>query len=622
MIATVTTFAGSGAAGSSDGAGTNAGFHYPLGLISDPTGNLYTVDNAGHFVRKISSTGVVTTLAGQVGSGFSDGTGTNAKFNNLMGIKIDSFGNIYVSDASNHRICKITSTGVVTTLAGGVQGFADDIGANAKFHYPHGLAVDPISGNIFLADPGNRRIRQITPLGVVTTLAGSGSSTSVDGTGTSASIGHPVDIVCDSLGNIYVTDSNQQRIRKIVISTRIVTTIAGSGTAGFLDATGTNAMFNWPNGLAIDMFGNLLIADTGNFRVRKITTSGVVTTIAGDGTQGISSGTGTSSKFFSPRMITIDSTGNAYVSDCDSHRIRKITFSPSLPGPLPVCDSTWHHIALTYSGSSSTNTLSAYVNGSLVASSTSSTFAISSSSTSALRLGWNGMTPSSTSGELFSGSISDIRIYNRSLSLSEINLLKIPPPSPSSTPSSSPTPSPTLTPTSSPTLTASRTPSSSASRTPSSTTSPSQITKLLTAAGGMNDSSSSSSLSLTSIVLILVGSNILLGVSVLAFVLLRLRKRLLVVPLGDETKPKTLQEQLVRLREKKLLQVEIDQNSIVDSTEAYVVKTETIHPHSNEELEKTMEFAGEVRLYQQLSKLRNKLDSNKKKKIKTLALEK
>jgi hypothetical protein len=109
---------------------------------------------------------------------------------------------------------------------------------------------------------------------------------------------------------------------------------------------------------------------------------------------------------------------------------------------------------------------------------------------------------------------------------------------------------------------------------------------------------------------------------VLAFVLVRLRKRSLVVPLGDETKPKTLQEQLVRLREKKLLQVEVDQNSIVDSTEAYVVKTETIHPHSNEELEKTMEFAGEVRLYQQLSKLRNKLDSNKKKKIKTLALEK
>ena len=159
-------------------------------------------------------------------------------------------------------------------------------------------------------------------------------------------------------------------------------------------------------------------------------------------------------------------------------------------------------------------------------------------------------------------------------------------------------------------------PSPSASLTPSSTSS--QITKMLTAAGGVNDSSSSS-LSLTSIVLILVGSNILLGVSVLAFVLLKLRNRSIVVPLGDETRPKTLQEQLVRLREKKLLQIEVDQNSIVDSTEAFVVKTETIHPHSNEELEKTMEFAGEVRLYQQLSKLRNKLDSNKKKKIKTLA---
>jgi mucin-19 len=423
---TVSTLAGSGTAGYADGIGTNAMFSsYMQSLTVDAFGNVYVADCAGQRIRKITSSGVVTTLAGSDTAGFADGTGTNAQFHCPAGITIDSANVVFVTEGASHRIRKITQSGLVSVVAGsGTAGYADGTGTNAMFIAPLGIAVDT-SGNLFVAEEGGNRIRKITSSGVVTTFAGSGSAGFGNGIGTNAQFNSPRFIAMDASLNIYVADCHNHLIRKIS-SSGVVTTFAGS-TQGFADGTGTNARFYNAEGVTVDVFGTVYVADRSS-RIRQITPSGVVTTLAGDGTQNFADGIGTNAKFYVPIGIAVDSSGTLIVADVYNRRIRKITFSPSLPGPLPVCDSTWHHIALTYSGSSSTNTLTAFIDGVNIATSTTTTFDISTSSsfTSSLRLGWNGLTPTSTSGELFTGSMSDLRIYSRSLTSSEIVTLSQP----------------------------------------------------------------------------------------------------------------------------------------------------------------------------------------------------
>ena len=216
--------------------------------------------------RPLADQVLVATLAGST-AGFADGTGGAAQFNGPYGVAVDYSGTAYVADGNNHRIRKITSAGVVTTLAGsGARGFSDGTGVAAQFNYPIGVAVDS-SGTVYVADAGNNRIRKITPAGVVTTLAGYAAG-SADGTGGAAQFKDPRGVAVDPSGTVYVADYGNHRIRKITPA-GVVTTLAGS-TAGFADGTGSAARFNVPFGVAVDSSGTVYVADYCNHRIRKI----------------------------------------------------------------------------------------------------------------------------------------------------------------------------------------------------------------------------------------------------------------------------------------------------------------------------------------------------------------
>lgn len=320
----VTTIAGSGTIGSTNANGTAASFNYPEGVAVDASGNIYVADFNNHRIRKISPSGDVTTFAGSGTAGAIDDTGTLARFNNPSGIVIDALGNFFVSDYSNNKIRKITPTGVVTTVAGsGTIGSNDGQGISATFNAPYGLNIDT-SGNIYVADTNNHKIRKIDTSGNVTTLAGTGLSGSIDGDNTVARFKNPSALAIDAQGNVYVADYGNHKIRKIT-PTGDVSTLAGSGTLGSADGTGTAASFYRPNGIAIDPNGYLYVADLYNNKIRKITPSGDVSTFAGTGVAGYTDGDLSTAKFYRPIGITIDSNGDFYIGDTYNHRIRKIT---------------------------------------------------------------------------------------------------------------------------------------------------------------------------------------------------------------------------------------------------------------------------------------------------------
>ena len=322
---TVSTLAGSGARGSADGFGTAASFGYPRGVAVDSGGNVYVADYTGHKIRKITPAGVVTTLAGSGAQGAVDGTGTAASFSWPQGLAVDNSGNVYVADSENYKIRKITPAGVVTTLAGsGAEGAADGTGTAASFSIPYGLAADS-NGNVYVADSGNDKIRKITPAGVVTTLAGSGAEGAADGTGNAASFSDCEGVAVDNAGNVYVADSNNNKIRKIT-PTGVVTTLAGSGRRG--DQDGIAASFSDCSGVALDSNGNVYVADLNNNKIRKITPAGVVTTLAGSRTDGSYDAKETAASFYLPSGLAVDRSGNVYVADTGNNLIRKITISP------------------------------------------------------------------------------------------------------------------------------------------------------------------------------------------------------------------------------------------------------------------------------------------------------
>jgi serine/threonine-protein kinase len=317
----VSTLAGSGANSFADGTGSAARFSYPSGVAVDSAGTVYVADTQNNRIRKITSAGVVTTLAGSGANGSADGTGSAAQFWSPFGVAVDSSGTVYVADTNSQSIRKISPAGMVTTLAGGAFGSADGTGSAAQFKSPAGVAVDS-SGTVYVGDSQNHLIRKITPSGVVTTLAGSGASGSTDGTGSAAPFNYPKGLAVDSSGTVYVADTNNNRIRKIT-SAGVVTTLAGSGAYSFADGTGSAAAFYTPSDVAVDSAGTVYVADSNNYRIRKISPAGVVTTLAG-GAYGFADGTGSTAQFWGPSGVDIDSLGTLYVGDTSNFRIRKI----------------------------------------------------------------------------------------------------------------------------------------------------------------------------------------------------------------------------------------------------------------------------------------------------------
>ncbi len=306
-----------------NGAGKTASFYNPTSVAVDASGNVYVADMGNALIRKITPDGLVTTLAGGGSGHHTDGTGSDASFWNPWGIAVDKSGNVYVADSANYIVRKITREGLVTTLAGQseVKGTKDGPVNTALFQNPLDVAVDP-SGVVYVSDGG--MIRKITTKGMVTTFPGSGGFEDYKyKPGTGQTTYYACNVAVDSFGNIYSSDGIFQ-IYKIT-PVGVVKTFAGSaGVTGTTDGLGTHASFNYPSEIAVDLSGNIYVADSENNKIRKIAPTGLVITLAGSGAKGFSDGKGDEATFYRPRGIAVDKVGNVYVADCNN-LIRKIT---------------------------------------------------------------------------------------------------------------------------------------------------------------------------------------------------------------------------------------------------------------------------------------------------------
>ena len=330
---TITTIAGTGKDGFSGDGGpaSQAQLNFPTGVAVDGEGNLYIADAPNDRIRKVDSIGTITTIAGTGEQGFSGdgGPASQAQLDHPRAVAVDGEGNLYIADRNNNRIRKVDSTGTITTIAGG-GGFGEDGGPATQVHLnlPYGVAVDG-TGNLYIADTNSDRIRKVDSTGTITTIAGTGERgfSGDGGPATQASLNSPFGVAVDGAGNLYIADQYNNRIRR-VDSTGTITTIAGTGERRFGGDGGPaiRAQLDAPSGVAVDGEGNLYIADASNHRIRKVDSTGTITTIAGTGEQGFGGNGGSASQahLFFPTGVAVDGEGNLYIADVGNHRIRKV----------------------------------------------------------------------------------------------------------------------------------------------------------------------------------------------------------------------------------------------------------------------------------------------------------
>ncbi len=349
---TIQTVAGTGVAGYSGDGGpaTAAKINAAVDVFADRSGNLFIVDQLNQRIRKISSNGTITTVAGNGTAGYSGdgGAATSAQINTPSGVCADPAGNLYIAEPGNQRIRKVNTSGIITTFAGnGSSGYSGDGGlaTAASFFNAVRCAVDP-QGNVLVADQSNHRIRKITPAGLVTTFAGNGSGTPAAGSfsgdggpATSAGLNNPTALCIDSSGSVYISDEFNERIRKVAPSGTI-STIAGTGIAGFGGDGGaaTSAVLDFPGGITVDSSGNLYFNDYNNFRTRMISATGIITTIAGNGIRGFAGdgGAATAASLSGNFGITLDLMSNLYIADSTNYRIREIYGALTAQAPIVV----------------------------------------------------------------------------------------------------------------------------------------------------------------------------------------------------------------------------------------------------------------------------------------------
>ena len=333
---TIQTFAGNGsqAFGGDGGPAAVAALNHPRGLVVDSNGSVYVADADNLRIRRITPDGVISTVAGNgfQGNSGDGGLAMNASLGSLTGLALDTAGNLFIADAHNMCVRKVTPGGIISTVAGtnGVQGFSGDGGpaTSARLNVP--AAVMYSGGNLYIADSSNQRIRRVSANGTITTIAGSSATAGFAGDGgpaTSASLAFPLGMAMDSLGNLYFADGDNNRVRRIAPG-GVIATVAGDGAGRFAGDAGpaTGASLNIPEDLALDGAGNLLIADSGNNRVRKVDSSGIISTVAGTANNGFSGdgGLATQAMLDFPWGVTTSAAGNVYVADRVNNRVRVV----------------------------------------------------------------------------------------------------------------------------------------------------------------------------------------------------------------------------------------------------------------------------------------------------------
>lgn len=347
---TISTFAGIGSLGfyGDGGTATSAELFYPYSTTVDAAGNVYIADIDNERIRMVNTGGIISTFAGNGTQGFSGdgGAATAAEINQPTEVYADAAGNIYIS--GNSRIRIVNTSGIISTFAGnGATGFYGDGGhaTAAEFNTVGGVTQDP-AGNIYIADGNNNRIRMVNTSGIISTFAGSGTPgyNGDGGPATAYELNYPVSVSADAAGNVYIGDYFNNRVRKVNTS-GVISTFAGNGTAGFSGdgGTATSAELNWPDGIFMDASGNLFISDEVNVRIRMVNTSGIISTIAGNGVQGFygDGGPATAAEMDNIMGVSLDSYGNAYIPDYTNDRIRKLTNVTTGINNLAVDNGQW-----------------------------------------------------------------------------------------------------------------------------------------------------------------------------------------------------------------------------------------------------------------------------------------